>query len=142
MNSPTVSPLSSSFDAALHAGVFVPLTQFGIIDTTGDDAAAFLHTQLTSDVQHLDASNARLAGYCSPKGRLLASFLMWRCGEAVRLMLAADIQASVQKRLSMFVMRAKRNLSTPRRRSPRSVLPAMCARRCPISSTPCPTACM
>ena len=88
----------------------MPLTQFGIIDTTGDDAAAFLHTQLTSDVQHLDASTARLAGYCSPKGRLLASFLMWRCGDAVRLMLAADVQASVQKRLSMFVMRAKAKL--------------------------------
>jgi folate-binding protein YgfZ len=114
MNSSTASslssPLASPFDAVLHAGVFVPLTQFGIIDTTGDDAAAFLHTQLTSDVQHLDASSARLAGYCSPKGRLLASFLMWRCGEAVRLMLAADIQASVQKRLSMFVMRAKAKL--------------------------------
>jgi folate-binding protein YgfZ len=111
MNSSTASPLISPFDAVLHAGVFVPLTQFGIIDTTGDDAAAFLHTQLTSDVQHLDASTARLAGYCSPKGRLLASFLMWRCGEAVRLMLAADIQATVQKRLSMFVMRAKAKLA-------------------------------
>jgi folate-binding protein YgfZ len=111
MNSPTASPLASPFDAVLHAGVFVPLTQFGIIDATGDDAAAFLHTQLTSDVQHLDAATARLAGYCSPKGRLLASFLMWRCGDAVRLMLAADIQATVQKRLSMFVMRAKAKLA-------------------------------
>ncbi len=92
-------------------GVFTPLAQFGFIDATGDDAAAFLHTQLTSDVQHLDASTARLAGYCSAKGRLLASFLIWRTGDAVRLMLAADLQASVQKRLSMFVMRAKAKLS-------------------------------
>src|SRR5476649_1290508 len=125
MNSSTASslssPLASPFDAVLHAGVFVPLTQFGIIDTTGDDAAAFLHTQLTSDVQHLDASSARLAGYCSPKGRLLASFLMWRCGEAVRLMLSADIQASVQKRLSMFVMRAKAFFFSSRRRHTRSL---------------------
>jgi tRNA-modifying protein YgfZ len=88
----------------------MPLTQFGVIDAIGDDAATFLHSQLTSDVQHLDASTARLAGFCSAKGRLLASFLMWRTGDAVRLLVSADIQAPVQKRLSMFVLRAKAKL--------------------------------
>jgi folate-binding protein YgfZ len=88
----------------------MPLTQFGVIDAIGDDAAAFLHSQLTSDVQHLDASTARLAGFCSAKGRLLASFLMWRTGDAVRLLISGDIQAPVQKRLSMFVLRAKAKL--------------------------------
>lgn len=111
MNSSTVSLATSPFQAVLSGGIFAPLTQFGFIDTTGDDAAAFLHTQLTNDVQHLDASTARLAGYCSPKGRLMASFLMWRAGDAVRLMIAADLQATVQKRLSMFVMRAKAKLA-------------------------------
>jgi folate-binding protein YgfZ len=88
----------------------MPLTQFGVIDAMGDDAAMFLHSQLTSDVQHLDASTARLAGFCSAKGRLLASFLMWRTGDAVRLLISGDIQAPVQKRLSMFVLRAKAKL--------------------------------
>jgi tRNA-modifying protein YgfZ len=88
----------------------MPLTQFGVIDAIGDDAATFLHSQLTSDVQHLDASTARLAGFCSAKGRLLASFLMWRTGDAVRLLVSADIQAPVEKRLSMFVLRAKAKL--------------------------------
>jgi tRNA-modifying protein YgfZ len=88
----------------------MPLTQFGVIDAIGDDAATFLHSQLTSDVQHLDASTARLAGFCSAKGRLLASFLMWRTGDAVRLLISGDIQATVQKRLSMFVLRAKAKL--------------------------------
>ncbi|MGV7246441.1 CAF17-like 4Fe-4S cluster assembly/insertion protein YgfZ [uncultured Caballeronia sp.] len=111
MNSSTGTPAASPFKAVLSGGIFAPLTQFGFIDTTGDDAAAFLHTQLTNDVQHLDASTARLAGYCSPKGRLMASFLMWRAGDAVRLMIAADLQATVQKRLSMFVMRAKAKLA-------------------------------
>ena len=66
------SPDTSGFTAVHTAGAFMPLTQFGVIDVKGDDAASFLHTQLTNDVQHLDASTARLAGYCSPKGRLLA----------------------------------------------------------------------
>jgi folate-binding Fe-S cluster repair protein YgfZ len=69
MNSPTASLEPSEFTAVQTAGVFMPLTQFGAIDVKGDDAASFLHTQLTNDVQHLDASTARLAGYCSPKGR-------------------------------------------------------------------------
>jgi tRNA-modifying protein YgfZ len=104
-------PDAADFDAVLTRGAFMPLTQFGVIDANGDDAATFLHSQLTSDTQHLDAANARLAGYCSPKGRLLASFLTWRCGETVRLLVSRDIQAPVQKRLSMFILRAKAKLT-------------------------------
>jgi tRNA-modifying protein YgfZ len=111
MNSQMTSLAAADFEAVKTAGVFVPLTQFGVIDIKGEDAAAFLHTQITNDVQHLDASTARLAGYCSPKGRLLGSFLMWRSADAVRLLIAQDVQAAVQKRLSMFVLRAKAKLS-------------------------------
>ena len=103
-------PCADDFDAVLHHGAYMPLTQFGVIDATGDDAASFLHGQLTNDTQHLDAANARLAGYCSAKGRLLASFLTWRSGETIRLLASKDVQAAVQKRLSMFVLRAKAKL--------------------------------
>ena len=103
-------PSADEFDAVIHHGAYMPLTQFGVIDATGDDAASFLHGQLTNDTQHLDAANARLAGYCSAKGRLLASFLTWRTGETIRLLVSKDVQAAVQKRLSMFVLRAKAKL--------------------------------
>ncbi|MFM0595240.1 MULTISPECIES: CAF17-like 4Fe-4S cluster assembly/insertion protein YgfZ [Paraburkholderia] len=103
-------PSAAEFDAVVQHGAYMPLTQFGVIDTIGDDAASFLHGQLTNDTQHLDAANARLAGYCSAKGRLLASFLTWRSGEAIRLLVSKDVQAAVQKRLSMFVLRAKAKL--------------------------------
>ncbi|TWC71857.1 folate-binding protein YgfZ [Herbaspirillum sp. SJZ099] len=88
-----------------------PLTGLGIIGVAGDDAASFLHNQLTNDVEHLDTSAARLAGYCSPKGRLLASFLMWRNPEFIFLQLPRPLQAAIQKRLQMFVLRAKAKLS-------------------------------
>jgi folate-binding protein YgfZ len=107
---PFPRPAPAEFDAVLTHGAFMPLTQFGVIDVTGDDAATFLHSQLTNDTQHLDAANARLAGYCSPKGRLLASFLTWRTGETIRLLVSKEIQPAVQKRLSMFVLRAKAKL--------------------------------
>ncbi len=89
----------------------MPLPQFGVIDVAGDDAATFLHSQLTNDIEHLDAASARLSGYCSPKGRLLGSFLAWRAGHAVRLLVSKDVQPAVQKRLSMFVLRAKAKLT-------------------------------
>ncbi|WP_206998426.1 CAF17-like 4Fe-4S cluster assembly/insertion protein YgfZ [Trinickia mobilis] len=104
-------PAAVEFEAVLERGAYTTLTQFGVIDVHGDDAASFLHSQLTNDVQHLDAATARLAGYCSPKGRLLASFLSWRTGDTIRLLISKDLQAAVQKRLSMFVLRAKAKLA-------------------------------
>ncbi|WP_345814089.1 folate-binding protein [Paraburkholderia sp. PREW-6R] len=104
-------PSAAEFDAVLEHGAYMPLAQFGVIDATGDDAASFLHGQLTNDTQHLDAANARLAGYCSAKGRLLASFLTWRSGDTIHLLVSKDVQAAVQKRLSMFILRAKAKLA-------------------------------
>jgi tRNA-modifying protein YgfZ len=104
-------PSADEFDAVTRHGAYMPLTQFGVIDATGDDAASFLHGQLTNDTQHLDTANARLAGYCSAKGRLLASFLTWRSGDTIRLLVSKDVQAAVQKRLSMFILRAKAKLA-------------------------------
>lgn len=101
-------PSAADFDAP---GACMPLPQFGVIDVAGDDAATFLHSQLTNDIEHLDAASARLSGYCSPKGRLLGSFLTWRAGHGVRLLVSKDVQPAVQKRLSMFVLRAKAKLT-------------------------------
>ena len=100
--------------AANEAGItdFVaPLTDLGLIAVAGDDAAHFLHNQLTNDVEHLGLAEARLAGYCSPKGRLLATFVMWRSAEAVLLQLPRQIQGAIQKRLQMFVLRSKAKLT-------------------------------
>jgi folate-binding protein YgfZ len=88
-----------------------PLTDLGLISATGEDAASFLHNQLTNDVEHLGLGEARLAGYCSPKGRLLASFLAWKSPDAILLQLPRQIQATIQKRLQMFVLRAKARLT-------------------------------
>lgn len=92
---------------ALAAGFVAPITDLGLIAFSGEESAAFLHTQLTNDVEHLGPQQVRLAGYCSPKGRLLANFLMWRDEQSVYLQVARDLQPAIQKRLSMFVMRAK-----------------------------------
>ncbi|MFZ4877653.1 YgfZ/GcvT domain-containing protein [Janthinobacterium sp. Mn2066] len=96
--------------AQLQDGFVSAVTDQGLIGITGDDAASFLHSQLTNDVEHLNQQQVRLAGYCTPKGRLLASFLMWRNATTIYLQLPRTIQPAIQKRLQMFVLRAKAKL--------------------------------
>ncbi len=98
-------------NAGLSTGLIMPLDHLGLIQVTGDDAADFLHNQLTNDVLKLSLESARLSGYCSPKGRLLATFLMWKEEQGIYLQCSKDIQPSIQKRLTMFVLRAKAKLS-------------------------------
>jgi hypothetical protein len=99
------------------------LTHTGVIRASGADAAAFLHGQLTNDITGLGADEARLAAYCSAKGRMLASFVGFRhpvaasAGDAtaasaseIWLVCRADVMAATVKRLRMFVLRAKARL--------------------------------
>jgi len=99
---------------ALAAGFVATVTDQGLIAVAGEEAARFLHAQLTNDVEHLQQTEARFAGFCTPKGRLQASFLMWRDLDAgldtVYLQLPRAIQPALQKRLSMFVLRSKAKL--------------------------------
>ena len=88
------------------------LEGLGVIRATGSEAAAFLQGQLTNDVAALTTAQARLAGFCSAKGRLQATFVVWRDGtEDFLLACPGDLLASTLKRLSMFVLRAKCRLS-------------------------------
>ena len=97
---------STAADGALR------LPEWGVILAQGPDAAAFLNGQLTQDMLHLDERRACLAGYCSPKGRLLATFVAWRVSaDAVALACSADLLTATLKRLSMYVLRAKCKLS-------------------------------
>jgi tRNA-modifying protein YgfZ len=93
--------------AAQAGDVIADLSQFGVIEVSGADAREFLNNQLTNDLTKLDAAHAMYAGYCSAKGRLLASFLVWQSGENFLLQLDARLREAIQKRLSMYVLRAK-----------------------------------
>lgn len=103
--SPAQSPragLPPAPDGALR------LHDWGLIRASGPDARSFLQGQLTQDMQSLREGQAGLAGYCSPKGRLLASFVMLGEGmEDLLLAGSADLLPAVHKRLSMYVLRAR-----------------------------------
>ncbi len=105
------TPAATPAAAALLEGV-APLAHLGVIRVAGDDAAAFLHGQLTQDFALLDLSHARLAALLNPKGRMLASFVAFKRSSAeVLLVCSRDLLAATLKRLSMFVLRAKARLS-------------------------------
>ena len=87
------------------------LDHLALLTLHGDDARSFLDSQLTRNVPEAAAPGAAgvasLAGYCSPKGRLLASLVIWPDGDTISMLVSRDIAATVAKRLRMYVLRAK-----------------------------------
>ena len=84
------------------------LPHLGVIQAQGEDAANFLHNQLSNDVLLLPVGQSRLAAFCSAKGRMQASFIVIKTApDTVLLVLSLDLLAQTLKRLSMFVLRAK-----------------------------------
>lgn len=99
---------STSAATLATASAVAPLPHLGVIRARGEEAAKFLHGQLTNDFSLLGASEARLAALCSAKGRMLASFIGFKGqpGE-VLLVCSRDLLPTTLKRLQMFVLRAK-----------------------------------
>lgn len=80
----------------------------------GPDAASFLHNQLSTDVLGMGVGAAGWTTYNSPKGRVLASPLLWRrAQDSFVAFVAPDLADALRKRLSMFVLRSKVAVAAP-----------------------------
>jgi folate-binding protein YgfZ len=108
---PEMLDAAAEMRAAQQSTVLVPLSHLSRIHADGDDAATFLHNLLTQDVKGLAADGVRHAGFCSPKGRLLATFTFWREGDTVVVQLPRSLAEQMRKKLSMYVLRAKVTLT-------------------------------
>ncbi|WP_319238369.1 folate-binding protein [uncultured Propionivibrio sp.] len=97
--------------AATDATVMTPLTHLALLSCSGDDATSFLQNQLTSDVNHLAETSAQYSSWCTHKGRMQASFLLFRQSGTYKALLAKDILEATQKRLQVFVLRSKVKLT-------------------------------
>jgi folate-binding protein YgfZ len=93
--------------AAATGTVVSPLANISLIRVAGDDARAFLHNQLTSDINHLAAGSAHYSAWCTAKGRIFASMIVINTGQEYLLRLPCDLVERVAKRLKMFVLRSK-----------------------------------
>ena len=108
----------STKNTYLPSGV-AKLEHLGIIRVVGADAASFLQGQLTNDVVLQKLEESRLAAFCNAKGRMQASFMIYKRPAVdaaqttpdIYLICSRDILPQTLKRLSMFVMRAKAKLT-------------------------------
>ena len=78
-----------------------------VILVRGEDAAAFLQGQITNDINLLDKDRAIYAGYCNPKGRLIAFFLIIKVWDNYFLFCPSSISNEIRKKLSMFILRSQ-----------------------------------
>ena len=107
---PTFSDPSAT--TAAHMNGVARISGLGVIRALGEQAAQFLQGQLTQDVVLLPVGSSRLAAFCNPKGRMLASFRVYkRSADELLLVTSIDTLPATLKRLSMFVLRAKVKLS-------------------------------
>ena len=93
--------------AAASGSIIADLSHLDTLRLAGADAVDFLHGQVSCDVKSLGPASSRYGSYSTPKGRMLANFLLWREGDAIVMLLARDLTASVKKRLTMYVLRSK-----------------------------------
>lgn len=88
--------------------VMVDLSQhYGLIQFSGEDACTFLQNQLTCDMRKISEHQASYGSYCTPKGRVLANFLLFQYNNNYILQLPINLCESLQKRLSLYKLRAK-----------------------------------
>ena len=95
------------FEAARSGVAVNPVTHFDLLRFHGSDAKTFLQGQLTCDLDQVTADQAQFGGYCTPKGRLLANFMLWSTPQGYLMHTPADVSASVADRLRKFVLRSE-----------------------------------
>src|SRR5688572_8679766 len=86
---------------------FCELAHWGVIRFSDVDAQDFLHNQLTCDVNALQPGHSTYGAYCTPKGRVLATFLLWRAEQGFFMQLPSPLREPIQKQLTKFVLRSK-----------------------------------
>jgi len=97
----------AELQAAADGNSLVDLSHLSLLQISGEDAVTFLQGQITNDIQLLNGHNSQYAGYCNPKGRLLALFLAFAHNNHFYLQFHGALLAPIMKRLSMYVMRSK-----------------------------------
>lgn len=90
---------------------FIVLDKTATIRVEGDDRIQFLQGQLTQDINLISQDKALYAGFCNPKGRVLAFMLCYVAHESIHIQLDNSIKESILKKLKMYVLRSKVSLN-------------------------------
>ena len=121
------APRRAPHDTTRMSITITPLTHLALLRAHGPQAADLLQAQLTQSVQNWPEAEARMAALCTPQGRMLADFLLWREADgAIAMLLDASLAEATVKRLRMFILRLQCKLddATPERALFGLLLPA------------------
>jgi len=84
------------------------------LELSGPDTTSFLHAQLTSDIQSQGVRSVSWSAWLTPKGRVISALLIARLeSERYLLIVPASLAETLKKRLKMFVLRSKVDISQP-----------------------------
>lgn len=87
------------------------LSNLGLIRAAGEDAQSFLHGQFTNDLNLVSHLVNQLSSYCNPKGRMLSIFRIFMREDNYHILLHHDVLDSTLKKLTMFKLMSKVDLS-------------------------------
>ncbi|QPC87280.1 folate-binding protein [Mesorhizobium sp. NBSH29] len=87
------------------------LTDRALILVSGPDAWHFLQNIVTTDLDALAHGVARPGALLSPQGKILFDFLISRDGDSLRLDCRADVADDFRRRLMIYKLRAKVDIS-------------------------------
>ncbi len=88
------------------AGFITRLPELALIAVKGEERIGFLQGLLTNDMRKL-TGELMVAGFCTPKGRLMQTPRLTQQGDTVYIIAPADNIAAFVKRLSMYILRSK-----------------------------------
>jgi len=97
--------------AARDGTVLCDLSQFGTLRVSGEEAQSFLQNLLSNDIRDVSSTSAQLSSLNSPKGRILATMLIWRADNDYLLQLPRVLCEPIRKKLGMYVLRTKVKIS-------------------------------
>jgi len=98
---------ANELNATADKLIIADLSHYGLIAAEGEEAESFLQNQFSNDVRQVSDTHSQLNAYCSPKGRMLASFQLFRRANTYYLRMPHSILQPTLKRLRMFIMRSQ-----------------------------------
>jgi folate-binding protein YgfZ len=91
----------------LEQDLICDLSHQALIRADGEECSDFLQGQLSNDIRQVNDSRHQLGSYCTPKGRILALFRIFKREDSYYLSLPQELLEPSLKRLRMFVLRSK-----------------------------------
>ncbi|MEE9354671.1 MAG: hypothetical protein V3U75_03695 [Methylococcaceae bacterium] len=84
-----------------------PITKFGFIKVSGQDAKTLLQGQATCNIEDVNEHQSSFGAFCNPKGRTFTTFIICQHNDNYFLLLPHQLIGSIVNRLKLFILRSK-----------------------------------